>query len=210
MNQPFTDVIQTEEELRTLLGFPSKTVQNKTISYLDHNCMEFISKSPFLMLSTADAEGNCDTSPRGDAPGFVHVLDQKHLVIPERPGNRRMDSLRNILSNKRVGLLFLIPGLEETLRINGEAWVVRDEEILHKMQAFGKDPLLGIVVKVEECFVHCAKAFKRSHLWQPDSWLSKETLPNMPKMLAEHVNLPDVDEESMVELLEESYTKRLY
>lgn len=111
----FKDVVTAEAELRELLGEPRELVRRKAIDRLDGHCRAFIAKSPFLVLATADAAGNCDASPRGDGPGFVHVLDDFHLVIPERPGNRRMDSMRNILSNPRVGVIFLIPGLEETL-----------------------------------------------------------------------------------------------
>lgn len=206
----FKQVVQNEEELRALLGFPSETVKNKTINYLDEHCKLFIHQSPFLMLGTSDQEGKCDTSPRGDRPGFVLIVDDFHLIIPERPGNRRIDSLRNILSNPNVGLLFMIPGLEETLRINGTAKIIRDEELLLKMSAFGKPPQLGIAIKVEECFLHCAKAFKRSNLWNPESWLDKEELPHPAKIIADHVNLPGMTEEQISLALEESYSKRLY
>ncbi|MHA7966727.1 MSMEG_1061 family FMN-dependent PPOX-type flavoprotein [Paenibacillus sp. CAU 1782] len=117
-----------------------------------------------LFLSTSDDKGFCDVSPRGDMPGSVTILDEKHFVIPERPGNRRIDSMRNILLNPRVGIIFIIPGLEETLRINGKAFVIKDNEILDLMKTNDKKPLLGIGVEVEECFIHCAKAFKRSKL----------------------------------------------
>ncbi|MDZ5474197.1 pyridoxamine 5'-phosphate oxidase family protein [Bacillus sp. 31A1R] len=206
----FKQIVQSEEELRELLGFPSETVKNKSINFLDEHCKHFIQKSPFLMLGTSDKDGNCDTSPRGDHPGFVLIADDQHMIIPERPGNRRMDSLRNILSNPQVGLIFMIPGLEETLRINGTAKITKDEELLLKMTAFGKTPQLGIVVKVEECYLHCAKAFKRSKLWNPESWLEQEELPHPAKILADHVNLPGVDEKQISVVLEDSYKNRLY
>lgn len=206
----YKETISSEEELHSLLGTPGKTAANKTIYHLDHHCKDFISKSPIVFISTADAAGKCDTSPRGDAPGFIHFIDNHHFVIPERPGNRRMESLKNILANPYIGLIFVIPGLEETLRINGKASIIRDPEILGNMAAQGKLPLLGIAVKVEECYIHCAKAFKRSKLWQPDTWLQKTDLPYPPQILADHVNLPDVNSETVNAALEESYSKRLY
>ncbi|PEF23703.1 pyridoxamine 5'-phosphate oxidase family protein [Bacillus pseudomycoides] len=202
-------LISTEEELRLILGYPSERAVKKVIPSLDYHCREFLSKSPFLVISTSDEFGHCDASPRGDAPGFVYVLNENQIVIPERPGNRRVDSILNILSNSRVGLIFFIPGLGESLRINGRATITKDEEILEKMQVRGRNPLLGIVVKIEECFIHCAKAFIRSELWNPDSWLEKEALPSAAKMLADHAEV-NANEEEVARSLEESYTKRLY
>ncbi|HEK9100522.1 pyridoxamine 5'-phosphate oxidase family protein [Bacillus pfraonensis] len=201
--------ISTEEELRLILGYPSERAVKKVIPSLDHHCRDFLSKSPFLVMSTSDKFGYCDASPRGDAPGFVHVLNENQIVIPERPGNRRVDSILNILSNPKVGLIFLIPGLGESLRINGRAAITNDEEILEKMQVNGRSPLLGIVVEVEECFIHCAKAFIRSELWNPDSWLEKKALPSAAKILVDHAKV-NVNEEEVARSLEESYTKRLY
>ncbi|MEH7123249.1 pyridoxamine 5'-phosphate oxidase family protein [Bacillus sp. JJ1503] len=206
----FKETISSEEELRTLLGTPSKNVANKVIHHIDHHCKDFIAKSPILFISTSDTHGNCDTSPRGDAPGFVHIIDQQHIVIPERPGNKRMDSLRNIIANPHIGLIFVIPGLEETLRINGKACIIKDSDVLEKMAVQGKVPSLGIGVQVEECFIHCAKAFKRSKLWYPETWASKDQLPYPPQILADHINLPDVNSETIHTSLEESYSKRLY
>ncbi|RFB15269.1 pyridoxamine 5'-phosphate oxidase family protein [Bacillus sp. HNG] len=206
----FKNSVETEEELRTIIGFPSELVENKGITYIDHHCKEFISKSPFVVLSTSDKFGFCDVSPRGDQPGSVLVLNEKQLIIPERPGNKRIDSLRNILSNPKIGLLFLIPGLGETLRMNGNATIINDEELLEKMAVKDKRPLLGIGVEVEECFIHCAKAFKRSGLWNPNTWADKATLPSASKILFEHANLPNSTVESIQDRLDESYTKRLY
>jgi PPOX class probable FMN-dependent enzyme len=206
----FKNMISSEDELRALLGYPSELVQNKVIDHLDKHGLEFISKSPFLLMATSDKNGRCDVSPRGDAPGFVRVLNETHIVIPERPGNRRMDSMRNILSNPKVGLIFIIPGLEETLRINGHACIIRDEELLKQMEANGKMPVVSIGVSIEECFVHCAKAFKRSNLWNPDTWMHKDGLPNIAKMIADHAKLPGMDAEKIAEALQDSYTNRLY
>jgi uncharacterized protein len=210
MDKQFKELIHSEEELRTLIGFPSELVERKMITYLDHNCEEYISKSPFLVISSSDQSGNCDVSPRGDMAGFVKVLNEKYLIIPERPGNKRIDTMRNILANPNVGLLFMIPGLGETLRVNGKACLVRDNELLEQMEVKGRKPLLGIGVEVEECFIHCAKAFKRSGVWDPSSWLDEKSLPSAAKILFEHADLPGSSTESIEVRLRESYTKRLY
>ncbi|MED1864435.1 pyridoxamine 5'-phosphate oxidase family protein [Fictibacillus nanhaiensis] len=202
--------VVSQEELRQMLGTPSLRGQNKVIPRMDEHCKDFISHSPFVIIATSDHEGNCDSSPRGDAPGFVYVLDDYHLVIPDRPGNKRVDSMFNILSNPKVGLLFIIPGMNETLRINGEAAIIKDEEILENMAVSGKIPSLGIFVKVEQCYMHCGKAFKRSGLWEPESWAKKESLPNAAKILAAHVNLPEMTEERIASDLIEGYTNKLY
>lgn len=204
------NTIETEEELRSIIGFPSELVTKKVITYLDHNCADFISKSLFLIISTSDEFGFCDVSPRGDKTGFVQVLNEKQLIIPERLGNKRIDSMRNILSNPKIGLLFFIPGLAETLRVNGKATLVTDDELLEKMEIKGKRPLLGIAVEVKECFIHCAKSFKRSGLWEPNSWADKSSLPSAAKILFEHAKLPDTTVDTIQARLEESYSKRLY
>ncbi|WP_042198662.1 pyridoxamine 5'-phosphate oxidase family protein [Paenibacillus camerounensis] len=202
--------IETEAELRDLLGSPGQLVQHKVIGVIDEHCRRFIARSPILMMATSDHEGHVDVSPRGDAPGFVQILDERRLVIPERPGNRRMDSLINLLSNPRAGLIFMIPGLEETLRVNGRAAIVRDEQLLQQMEAYGRTPLVRIMVEVEECYTHCAKAFKRSSLWNPESWPAKDQLPDIPKMIADHVKLPGISAEQVTASLNDSYINRLY
>lgn len=201
------DIITTEEELRELLGHPSELVKRKVISALDEHCQKFIAKSPFLVISSSDDFGNCDVSPRGDEPGFVYIENENCLVIPERPGNKRMDTLRNILKNPRVGLIFFIPGLGETLRVNGKASITKNANILEKMAARGKAPIVGIRVEVEECFIHCAKAFKRSKLWEPQMWLEKYDLPSASEILFAHSKFTSATE--IEERLQESYTKRL-
>ncbi|MFT9599918.1 pyridoxamine 5'-phosphate oxidase family protein [Mesobacillus sp.] len=213
MIKKYKEIIFTQEEFeefRSSIGNPSLRAANKVISFIDDHCREFISKSPFLSMSTSNADGHCDVSPRGDAPGFVAVLDEKHLFIPERPGNRRMDSVHNIITNPNIGMLFLIPGLGETLRINGKAYICRDSELLEKTAVNGNTPLFGILVEVEECYAHCAKVFIRSKLWQPDSWLEKEFLPSVPNMLVAHTKLPNTTPEQVAKELNEGYTNRLY
>jgi len=207
---PFKHLVHSVAELREITGFPGELAKNKVISHLDQNCIEFMNHSPFLVLSTVNQFGDCDASPRGDQPGFVHVLDSTRLIIPERKGNKRLDSIQNILTQPSVGLLFMIPGTGETLRVNGTAYITRDPEYLEKMTVQGKTPLLGIGVEVKECFLHCAKAFKRSKLWEPEHWPETEYLPSPAKMMAAHANMRNITEESVEEDLKESYTKRLY
>ncbi|MYL35043.1 pyridoxamine 5'-phosphate oxidase family protein [Pontibacillus yanchengensis] len=206
----FKETIETIDELEQKVGKPGKIAANKVINYIDDHCYEFISLSPFLTISTCGADGSCDVSPRGDDPGFVHVVDDNHLVIPERPGNKRVDSIRNILENRNIGMLFIIPGVEETLRINGKATIIQDAAILEKMAAKGHVPTVGIGVKVEEVFIHCAKAFKRSQLWDPSTWLAQEDRPRPAKILAEHAKALQMNEQQVASSLHESYTKRLY
>jgi len=209
MNE-FTAVVTAEEEIRDIIGYPSELVNHKIIDHIDNHCSDFIAKTPLLFISTSDGQGSCDVSPRGDAPGFVAIMDNKRLLIPERPGNRRIDSIRNILNNPHVGLIFIIPGLEETLRINGRAYVIKDKSLLEPMHVNGKAPLLGIGVVVEECYMHCAKAFKRSRTWEPESWLDEGLLPKPAKIIAAHARQLNVTEEAVEASLHETYTKRLY
>lgn len=207
---PFQEILTSEQEIRDLVGYPSEVVQKKVIDQLDQHCRDFIRLSPILFVSTADDHGCCDVSPRGDAPGSVLVINEKYLVIPERPGNRRIDALRNILKNPQIGLIFMIPGLEETLRINGKAFVIKDNEILSRMKARDKQPILGIGVEVEECFIHCAKAFKRSGIWDVNTWIQEDSLPSIPAILSAHVNSTEYPVEVIKKGLQESYEKRLY
>src|SRR5216684_2234534 len=138
--------------------------------------------------SRSRAASRCDVSPKGDAAGFVLVLDDRHLVVPDRPGNNRIDGLTNIMENPHVGMIFLIPGREDTLRVNGRAYIVRDREILDRLEVQGKRPKVAIGVEVEECFLHCAKAFKRSGLWERERWPDVAGLPSMARMLWDQID----------------------
>jgi len=206
----FRQIVKNENELRQILGQPNELSLGKEIHALDEHCRNFISRSPFLLIGTANADGKGDVSPKGDPAGFVQVLDDHTLVIPDRPGNRRADSLVNLLENPQVGLLFLVPGVEETLRINGTATIVRDEELLGRMKVNGKQPLLGIVVEVREAFLHCAKAFKRSHLWEPESQIERSELPSLAEMVLDHTKGDVCTLEEMEEHIEDSNRNRLY
>jgi PPOX class probable FMN-dependent enzyme len=208
--QHFTDLVTSEAELRELLGEPRELVIKKQLPALDHHCRAFIARSPFLLLGTANEDGDCDISPRGDAPGSVLVLDDRTLVIADRPGNRRIDSLRNIVQNGGVGLLFMVPGVEETLRVNGRASIVRDADLLARLEAREKVPTLAIVVTVEEAFLHCAKALKRSQLWDAATWPERTALPTLAQIIHDQVPMPDVTVEELDASFEEGYRKRLY
>ena len=160
----FTDVITEEVELRDIFGWPTERARNKQIDRLDGHSRAMIAKSPFLLLGTSDATGRCDVSPKGDYPGFVRVLDDLTIAIPDLPGNNRLDTLTNMLCNPQVGLIFMIPGMNETLRINGKVRLVGDANLLESMAFQGKLPKLAIVVDIQEVFTHCPKAFLRSKL----------------------------------------------
>ena len=185
--EAFEHVVTSEQELRDILGVPSPRSLLKERPVLDGHCVAFIERSPFVFMATSGRGGRCDLSPKGDAPGFVHVLDDRRLVIPDRPGNKRLDSMRNLLENPHVGLLFIVPGREETLRVNGRAWITQDPRLLDLCVVEDKRPPLAIGVEVEECFLHCAKAFRRSQLWSPDSWPPPDALPSMACMLFDQI-----------------------
>ena len=185
----FKDVVTSREELRAIFGAPGERAVLKERAHLDVHTREFIARSPFVLLATSNRAGRCDVSPKGDAPGFVMVLDDTHLVIPDRVGNNRIDGLTNIVENPHVGMIFLIPGREDTLRVNGRACIVRDEEILGRLEVQGKQPKVAIGVEIEECFLHCAKAFKRSGLWNQARWPDVAGLPSMAKILWDQIDL---------------------
>ncbi len=185
----FRDLVTSMEVLRTIVGGePSEVARRKELAALDVHARAFIARSPFLLLGTSDAQGRCDVSPKGDAPGFVRVLDDQHLVIPDRPGNKRLDGMRNMLVNPHVGLIFLVPGNDFTLRVNGRAAITRDPELLRSLAAQGKTPLLAIGVEVEEVFLHCARSFRRGRLWDSETWPGADALPSMPCILYDQTN----------------------
>ena len=166
-------MIATEADLRAVIGPEPPGLAEKNQPALDDFAVEFIAKSPFLVLSTADAEGRIDASPKGDAPGFVLVENERAIVIPDRLGNRLAYGHRNILANPRVGVLFMIPGTPETLRVNGRAELSAEPELLEQLAARGRSAVLAIHVQIEEVFFHCAKAFLRSQLWKPETWQAR-------------------------------------
>jgi len=176
--------IESEAALRELIGEPLAATSAKIVDHLTPQTRRFIELAPFACIATSDAQGTCDVSPRGDPPGFVRILDERTLLVPERPGNRLADTLRNILENPRVALLFIIPGIGETFRVNGRATLVTDAALLAPCAVEGKPPKLGIVVDIESAYTQCPKAFLRSHLWDPARFVTSGALPTSGEILA--------------------------
>jgi uncharacterized protein len=172
------ETIDDEVALRSLLGEPTAIVCSKIADRLNPLTRQFIERAPFLCLATADEQGNCDVSPRGDPAGFVRILDEVTLLIPERPGNRIADSLRNILRTAKVGLIFIIPGVTETFRVNGRASLTSDRGLLEPCAVEGKIPKLGILVDIEQAYTHCSKAFLRAEFWNPERFVDRSELPS--------------------------------
>ena len=206
----FVEQIRTAEQLTALIGTPSDFSLRKQLPRLDEHMRKFIAHAPFAVLSTHSADGRCDASPRGDAPGFVQVVDDHTLLIPDRLGNKRVDTYRNILQTGRIGLLFLVPGLGETLRINGRAILVTDPAWLTPLTVQGKCPKVAVAVEVEECFLQCAKAILRSQLWEPHDRPARQTLPCAAEMLHDHVQMPEFNITEVQTLLDEAYRNKLY
>lgn len=181
------DFITTREELRSIYKLPSEIAVRKELSALDAHSVSFIGRSPFLLMGTFDGDGRADVTPRGDRPGFVAVLDPTTIAIPDRPGNNRLDTLDNLIANPSVGLLFLIPGMNETLRVNGTGRITTDETLRTRLAVEGKLPQSVVVVSIEAVYMHCAKAFMRSELWNPGSWPDRTTLPTLGQILRDQM-----------------------
>ncbi len=189
---PLGSAIADHDALRALYPAAEGRAWRKDIGRLDEMARALIAASPMLLLASTAADGRCDASPRGGPPGFVTVLDDEHLAIPDATGNRRLDSLTNIIDSGRVGLLFLIPGRTTTLRVNGRAHVTADPDCLARLSPVGKPPVTAIVVGVEEVYAHCPKAFVRSRLWQPDSWPDAQSLPSSAEVTLAHLRDPEL------------------
>ena len=209
MTLPFANPITSHEQLRAVLGEPSPRVVAKVIDHLDVHCRDFIARSPFVLLASADGKGRVDVSPKGDPAGFVQVLDERTLAIPERLGNRLADSFLNMLERPQVGLLFMIPGKSETLRASGTAQIVQDDWLLSRMQVAGKKPQLATVVTVNRVFFHCAKCMLRSQLWHSDHWPDLEGLASLAQVVKDHAQLSESVQQVQAGL-DESYRDRLY
>jgi len=205
----FEKTITTREKLRSVVGEPSPLVVAKVIDHIDGHCRGFIARAPFMLLATANGQGKVDVSPKGDPAGFVQVLDDHTLAIPERLGNRLADSFLNMLERPQVGLLFMIPGKSETLRAGGTARIVQDDWLLEQMAVRGKRPQMATVVTVERMFFHCAKCVMRSHLWQPDGWPELDGVPSLAQAIIDHAKLTD-SVQAVQAGIDESYRDRLY
>lgn len=207
---PFRECITSEDELREHYRRASETTERKRIDHLDEHCRAFVAHATFVLVGTVAPDGTADVSPKGGPAGFVVVLDDHRLALPDLAGNNLLDSLTNIIRNDAVGLLFVIPGLEETLRVNGRASLTRDAEILDACAVKDRRPTAAIGVDVSEAFIHCAKSFRRGALWRPDEWPDRSDLATAGCMLRDHIQLVGVSGETLDELLEQSYEASLW
>lgn len=201
--------IDTQDALREHYPAQSKIVELKCLPAIDEHIARFIALSPFLVIGSSDPANGTDVSPRGDAPGFVQVIDANTVMIPDRPGNNRLDTLSNIIANPEVGLVFFIPGVEETARVNGRANIVTDEVSLAAFEVNGKPPRAAIVIDVREAYLHCAKALKRSKLWQDDYRVERTELPTLGKMVSDQIN-GEISVEDADAGVETSYRDRMW
>jgi uncharacterized protein len=202
------DTIEDPERLRELYGAPSERSLKKQLTRFDKHCRAFIARSPFLVIASSDPAGRCDASPKGDAPGFVQVLDDVTLLIPDRLGNNRVDTIGNLLVCPGIGLIFFVPGINETLRINGRARITTETALLEPLAVNRKAPRSGILVTAEEIYFHCGKALIRSDLWNPDKRLRRSEFPSLGRILAEQIGGISVEESERQTA--ESYKTRLY
>jgi PPOX class probable FMN-dependent enzyme len=206
--------IASAAALRDLFGQAEGLAVRKSIPKIDRHARDFIARSPFLCIATSGKDGRADVSPRGDLAGFVQVLDDHHLAIPDRPGNNRLDTMVNIVENPNIGLIFLIPGFEDTLRINGQAEITTDPALLARAEVDGKRPKVAIRIRVDEQFFHCAKAFRRSRLWQPESIVDRKVMPTLARIILEQTDeAAKLKEEEIIACdvaIEENYKTELY
>ena len=185
------EFITSREELRRHYRDASGNAVRKELKAIDAHSRSFIGRSPFVLIGSQDGAGNADVTPKGDKPGFVAVLDDTTLAIPDRPGNNRLDTWENIIAHPAVGLLFLIPGMNETLRVNGTARLTADEALRTRFAIDGKLPISVLVVTVKACYMHCAKAFMRSELWKPETWPDRSKLPTLGEILRDQLALSE-------------------
>lgn len=178
--------LASNEDLRSVYRHPRGGPIDKVIHVFDEHCVDFIAKSPFLVVSTANADGVCDASPKGGAPGFAQVLDEHRLAWPDFSGNNRLDSFQNLVANDSIAVLFLIPGLDETLRVNGTAELVTDPTLCEQLAIDGKPARVVVVVTAAEVYIHCAKALRRAAIWSPDTWLDASELPSASCIVKDH------------------------
>ena len=199
--------IADEHALRDVIGQPSELVVAKVTDRLNHLTRQFIERSPFVCVATSRPDGGLDVSPRGDPAGFVRIIDERTLLIPDRPGNKLADTLTNILADPRIALLFLIPGVGDTFRVNGRARIVDDPELLADSAVEGKLPKLGLLVEIEEAFTQCAKALVRSDLWNPEKHIDRSELPKSGAILASIAD-PELDVDEYERARSERYARR--
>ena len=205
----FEETIDTRARLRELVSEPPAIVTNKVIDHIDDLCRRFIGASPFVMVATRGADGRLDISPKGDAPGFVAVLDDKTLAIPDRPGNLRADTFENLLEHPEVGLFFIIPGKGDTLRVSGKGRIARDRALQERLAANGKVPHLVLIVDVEEAFTHCPKCMTRAKMWTPGEWPDHSGAPTHAELMVAHSKLK-LSVAAMQSIVDKDGETRLY
>jgi uncharacterized protein len=205
----FDGALQRVEQLREHYDAPMEVALRKDIGRIDELCRRLIAAAPILFVATFSEDGRCDVSPRGGPPGFVTVLDDEHLAIPDATGNRRLDTLENVVSTGRAGLIFVIPGRDTTLRVNGRAAVSADPELLDRITPVGKPPRTAIVVEAEEVYTHCPKAFVRSKLWDPSTWPDAADLPTSAEVSLAHQRNPELTLEQVRQREREALLYRL-
>lgn len=206
-------LVKDEQDLRASFGATHDLAARKSLDHIDRHARAFIDRAPFLCIGTQSADGTADVSPRGDPCGFVKVPDPRTLLIPDRPGNNRLDTLSNILANPSVGLLFLIPGFDDTMRVNGRAVLTRDPALLKTMAVNGRVPTLAIAVKVEEVFIHCAKALRRARLWDPHARQDRSEMPSLMAIILDQTSGTPETQDELAELeaeLERDYRETMY
>lgn len=207
----FANVLASEAELREIFPPPGRRAVDKQIDRLDDHCRALIARAPFVAIGTTNADGTGDVSPKGGPAGFVKVLDDHRLALGELPGNNRLDGFRNLVGNPAIGMLFLVPGIGETLRVNGEGYVTRDEAVLELCALDGRRPKVAVGVVVREAFIHCAKALRRAQLWQPDAWPETADMPAIACMLAAHAGIEgDPDGTKTAKALETAYAATMW
>ena len=205
----FDEVISSLDRLREIMGMPNHRVASKVVDHIDDICRRFIAASPFAVIATRGNDGRLDQSPKGDPAGFVMVLDEKTLAVPDRMGNNRIDTFENVLINPEVGLIFLIPGYGYTLRVSGKGKIVRDARLQKNLAVQGREPKLILVVAVEEAFMHCAKCMSRSNLWQPERWPNLANVPSLAEAMIAHAKL-SLTRDEMQNIIDDSFKTRMY
>jgi hypothetical protein len=209
MGEPLETALTDERELRALYGEPMTRALKKDVAHIDEMCRRLIAASPMVFVASYSAEGQCDVTPRGGPPGFVTVLDERRLAIPDATGNRRLDTLTNVVATGSAGLIFLIPGRDTTLRVNGTAWVSAEPALLAELNPVGKPPRTAIVVEAEEAYAHCPKAFVRSKLWDPATWPAAEDLPSAAEVSHAHARDPELTVEEVERQQQDALLHRL-
>lgn len=198
------------ERVRELIGEPGEAARSKVQDHVDQHIHRFIAHSPFVCLATAHADGTADCSPRGDYPGFIKVLDPRTLALPDRVGNNRLDTFENLATDPRIGLVFLVPGHRESLRVNGTAYLSEDPDVLARLEAEGKAPKVAIIVRVQEVYLHCGRAILRARLWDPAGFALADQVPSMGEVIAARLGNGEVTADAIDDRLEKSAYRNLY